>query len=442
MAAFVDKFLFKRYTKVTSLQQVCSLAAPSLKLPDYITQGGESVAEPLILDGPEGFSFDFAMAQTNSAQTDRGASHYEQWVSTYGQYFGSVKVSARALAGSKGREDAFLRQLAEVMDSGIKKFGHIGARKMLGPDGGNIGTSTGNSNAGGAAVAGDPGFTTVNPPAMVLDDPKLAIHYAPGMFVQFSATASGGVLLHASNVFSTVASVDLTNGIVYFAGTVGDAAYAAAEGLADDPATVFVFRAGDYITGTDTGIQIRPLGFWNPATAVVGGTLTRANVNVAQHELLQGCRLTAAQVAGKSIKERIELLINTMRNTAGAYDTDYVLLHGNAWLALNQDIQSFGWTNFGATMQIGAGELAIQTANGLIKIVNEPHMPIGDIRAITSKDWKVYNYDGFPGYSQEEGLKMVKSANSPDYEVRYQAFTCVTVNGKPQNFGYCPSGMS
>lgn len=439
MAAFVDKFLFKRYTKVTSLQQVAALAAPSLKLPDYITQGGESVAEACILDGPEGFSFDFTQAQAVSAQTDRGASHYEQWNSTYGQYFGSVKVSARALAGSKGREDAFLRQLAEVMDSGVKKFGHIAARKMLGPDGGNIGTSTGNS--AGAGTAGDPGFSTTNP-VMVLDDPKLSIHYAPGMFVSFSLTASGGVLIAGGTGTLKVTAVDITNGIITFTGTVGDALYLAVEDAADTPATIFVFRAGDYITGTDKGIQIRPLGFWNPAVAIVGTADVQNNVDRGQHELLSGCRLVAAQVLGKSIKERIELLINTMRNTAGAMETDHVFLHGNAWLALNQDIQSFGWLNFGQTMQIGAGELAIMTANGVVKIINEPHCPIGDIRAVTSKDWKVYNYDGFPGYAQEEGLKMVKAANSPDYEVRYQSFTCVTVNGKPWNFGYCPSGMT
>ena len=435
MANFVDKFLYKRYTKVTSLQAVASLASRAIQLADYVTQGGESVAEPCILDGPEGFSYDFTQAQAGAAV--RGASHYEQWVSTFGEYFGSVEVSARALAGSKGREDAFLRQLTEVMDSGLKKFGHIAARKLLGPTGSFIGSGTGNSAAGG--TAGDPGFSTTAA-VVVLDDPKLAIHFAPGMNVQFSGTVSGGALL-ATQV-ATVSAVDITNGIITFTGTVGDPAFAAAEALADDPATVFIFRAGDYNTGANQGLAIRPLGAWNPQIAVVGTTDNFSDVNRGQHELLSGCRLTAAQVDGLSIKERIELLINTMRNVAGAMDTDYVLLHGNAWLRLNNEIQQFGWLNFGQTMQIGAGELAVMTANGVVKIVNEPHMPIGDIRAITSKNWKIYNYDGFPGYAEEEGLRMVKKPTSTNYEVRYQCFNNVTVNGKPWTFGICPSGMS
>lgn len=435
MADFVNKFLKKRYTQVTSLQAVASLASRTLTLADYITQGGESVAEACILDGPEGFSGDFTVAQGNSAV--RGASHYEQWVSTFGEYFGSVVVSARALAGSKGREDAFLRQLTEVMDSGMKKFGHIAARKLLGPSGGNIGSSTGNS--AGAGTAGDPGFSTTNP-VMVLDDPKLAMHYAPGMRVEFAITTSGGALVNAAK--STVSAVDISNGIITFTGTVGDQPYLAAEDAADTPATVFVFRAGDYITGTDVGVQLRPLGAWNPQVAVVGTTDNFANVDRGQHELFSGCRITASTAAGLSIKERVELLVNEMRNTAGAYDTDYVLMHGRAWLRLNQEIQQFGWLNFGQTMQIGAGELAVMTSNGVVKIVNEPHMPIGDVRAITSKNLKIYNYDGFPGYAEEEGLKMVKQATAMNYEVRYQCFNNVTVNGKPWTFGIVPSGMT
>lgn len=437
MAAFVDKFLFRRYTKVTTMQAVATLSSKVLGLIDFITQGGDSVAEPCILDGPEGFSADFAVAQTISSQTDRGGSHYEQWNSTFGQYFGSVKVSARAIAGSKGKEDAFLRQLTEVMDSGLKKFGHIAARKYLGPIGSNIGTFTGNTTT---PFVGDPGVSSAAA-VMVLDDPKLAIHWAPGMKVQFSATASGGTTLNSGGML-TVANVDITGGIIFFAETVGDLTLVAVEALADDPATVFAFRAGDYITGTDPGVQIRPLGAWNPQVAIVGATDTFNNVNRGQHELLSGCRATAAEVAGLSIKERIEFLINKMRNTAGAYDTTHVALHGNAWLVLSQDVQSRGWLTFGKTLEIGAGELVIQTPNGLVKVMNDPHVPIGDIRVLSEKDMKCYNYDGFPGYAEEEGLRMVKAPNSMDYEVRYQCFSNTTVNGRPWNFGICPSGLT
>jgi hypothetical protein len=55
---------------------------------------------------------------------------------------------------------------------------------------------------------------------------------------------------------------------------------------------------------------------------------------------------------------------------------------------------------------------------------------------------KCYNYDGFPGYAEEEGLRMVKMPNKTNYEVRYQCFSNFTVNGRPWNFGIAPSGMS
>jgi hypothetical protein len=441
MGSFVDKFLFRRYVKLTSMQAVATLASPTLKLVDFITQGGDSVSEPCILDGPEGFSFDFDQAQLQSEA--RGASDYEQWNSTFGEYFGSVKISARAIAGAKGKEDAFLRQLTEIMDSGLKKFGHLAARKYLGPTGSFIGTASTTSTG----TAGDPGVVTGGTArTIVLDDPKLAIHWAKDMRVQVTdnggagAGIKGATALNSGGVL-TVATVNLSAGIITFTNTAGDLTYSAAYGAATDGTAIF-YRAGDVPTTTNEGLIMRPLGAWNPLVAVVGTADSFNNVDRGVHELLSGSRATASEVQGLSIKERIEFLVNKMRNTAGAYDTTHVALHGNAWLALSQDIQAHGWLSFGKTLEIGAGELVIQTPNGLVKVINDPHMPIGDIRVLSEKDMKCYNYDGFPGYAEEEGLRMVKMPNKTNYEVRYQCFSNFTVNGRPWNFGIAPSGMS
>jgi hypothetical protein len=436
LGAFYDKFLKKRYKDVTSLQAVAVIKCPVLKTcVDYVQQGGASVDEACILDGPQGWSADVTMAATIANQTGRGASHYETWVSTYGSYFGKVKVSAKAVAGSKGREDAFLRQLTEVMDTNIASFGHIAGRKLMGPSGGYLGSATGNS--AGTGTAGDPGFSA-SAGTIVLDSPPDAIHFAPGMKLQYSATTKGGTTLNSGGT-NTVASVDVSNGIIYLSETVGDTTYDAAEALADNPATVYIFRAGDYITGTDTSVIVTGLGDWNPLTAIVGTTDNFHNVNRGQHEHLSGHRLTAAESNGRTIKERIELLVNKMRN-AGSMDTDYVAVQGDPWMELSQDIQQYGWLDFGKVLEIGAGEIAIMTPNGVVKVMNEPHMPRTDIRVLTSKSMKMYNYNGFPGMPDEDGLKLLR--DGADYSVQYEAYTCFTVNGRPHDFGIANSGLT
>lgn len=437
MGAFYDKFLKKRYKEVTSLQAVTALASPILKdFIDFIQQGGASVDEACILDGPQGFSGDQTMAATIANETDRGASHYETWVSTYGSYFGKAKVSAKAVAGSKGREDAFLRQLTEIMDSALKAFGHIAARKILGPSGGYVGTATGNSASTG--TAGDPGFSA-SAGVIVLDDPSDSVHFAKGMKIQYSATAKGGSLLDSGGT-NTVDAVDVSNGIIYLEETVGNSTYDAAEAVADNPATIYIFRAGDYVTGTDPGVIMTGLGDWNPLTATVGSADSFHNVDRGQDERLSGCRLVAAESQGLSVKERIERLVNKMRNTAGAMDTDFVATHGDVWMELSHDIQSFGWNTFGKVMEVGAGELVVMTPNGPIKVVNEPHMNRTDIRVGTSKSLKMYHYNGFPGMPDEDGLKLLRDGK--DYAIQYEAYTCLTVNGRPWDFGVANSGLS
>lgn len=437
MGSFYNKFLKKRYSSVTSLQAVAVIKCPVLKTcVDYIQQGGASVDEAALLDGPQGWSGDVSMAATIANQTDRGASHYETWVSTYGSYFGKVKVSAKAVAASKGREDAFLRQLTEVMDTNIGSFGHIAGRKLLGPSGAYLGSATGNSASTG--TAGDPGFSA-SAAAIVLDSVADAINFAPGQKLQFSATTKGGTTLNSGGTL-TVSSVDISNGIIRLSETIADATYVAAESLADDPATVYIFRAGDYITGTDPGVIMTGLGDWNPSTAVVGSTDNFHNVDRGQDERFSGNRLTASEALGLSIKEKIERLVNKMRNTSGAMDTDYVSCHGDAWMELSQDVQQYGWLSFGKVLEVGAGEIAVMTPNGVVKVLNEPHMPRADLRVLTSKSMKMYHYNGFPGMPDEDGLKLLR--DGADYSVQYEAYTCFTVNGRPHDFGVAPSGLT
>ena len=139
MGSFADKFLFLRYIKNNKLQTITEKVSPTLQKIAKPQRGGLSIVEPFIPSGPQGWSYDLAAASVVSDQTDHGASDYEIFTSSFGEYWGSAKVSARAVSGSKGNEDAFLQHLTEVMDMSLKSFGAVAAQKIFAPVGNSIG---------------------------------------------------------------------------------------------------------------------------------------------------------------------------------------------------------------------------------------------------------------------------------------------------------------
>jgi hypothetical protein len=125
-----------------------------------------------------------------------------------------------------------------------------------------------------------------------------------------------------------------------------------------------------------------------------------------------GFRVAAADVAGLSVKERCELLVNVGRAEYGANEVDTLVMGPRTWMQLSQEVQDFGWTTFGKTMEIGAGEIVIITANGLVRVLNEPHCKEADIWALTMPLLKIYNYNGFPGPRDDDGLKMLRNGKT------------------------------
>lgn len=429
MGSFADKFLFLRYIKNNKLQSITERASPFLAKLEKPQRGGQAVVEPFIPSGPQGWSYDLSAASTVSDQTDHGASTYETFTSPFGEYWGSAKVAARAVSGAKGNEDAFLQQLTETMDSSLKSFGAVAAQKLFAPVGNSIGRIS-DLNVGGGngelslTVRGD------------------SFNFAPGMIVQAATTTGNGapttVRSGLGYVYSVTPDADVTGtsttgAHVWVATSAGSTTSGGPTGWADSD---YLFRYGDVLSGTDLSDKtIRSLQGWVSLTA---SSSTYLGVNRSVHAGASGFRVAAGDVAGLSIKERCELLVNVGRSEYGAMEVDTIVMGPRTWMQLSQEVQDFGWTQFGKVMEIGAGEIVIITANGLVRVINEPYCKEADIWAFTLGLIKIYNYNGFPGPRDEDGLKMLRTGKN--YEVQWQAFNSVTVGGQPQMHGRCSSG--
>jgi hypothetical protein len=413
------------------LESVTDRSSPILAKIDKPIRGGGSINDAVRFSGPQGFSYDLAAAQAVSAQVGRGGSEYDEYNLPFGEYHGSVVMSARGLLGSKGKEDAYLTELASEMDGSLEAFGSIAARKIFGPVGGAIGKIT--AIGSGSLGVGELTLTIKND----------AFNFVPGQILQAAAadgsstTTPRAGLGYVIGVFpdgdtdTTMVRV-ATSRALAIAGTAGTPS-----GWVDAD---FLFRNGDILSATDlSDKQVRSLqGFITLAASVT----TYLGVARAAHAGLSGFRMSAAATAGLSIKERIEKLVNVGRKQYNANSVDTIGVGPDTWMELSQDVQDHGWLAFGNKVEIGAGEIVIITANGPVKVVNEPHILESDIWALTMKNLKLYTYNGFPGPADEDGLKMVRQAAAPNYEVRWNAFNCLSISGKPWTFGRCSSGVT
>lgn len=447
MASFSSKFLKKRFSAY-QLQTIVDRTSPFVGVIDKPTQGGSSVAEGCILSGPKGNSFNFNAAQAVSADgaytnysgitvtnTGNGASNYDEWISTYGDYHGIATVTAKAVAGSKTNMDAYLRQLNEVMESEISAFIEVGARKILGPVGGAIGQVT-VINTGAQAGA----YTLANP--------SDAYNFSVGMVVMFasnngngSATVRGGATPNVAYIQAVFPDGDGPNagahvyvGSAVFAGTVTPTA------ITNVANSDFIFRLGDVANGVDlSDSAIRSLQSWVTLAAAQG---TAFNVNRSQDARLSGFRLPAAVSAGMSVLDRIQLLATIGRAQANAKDATLAVVGPRTWQQLATEAQSYGTLQFTKEMKLGVNLLTIMTANGETQVMNDPHCVESDIWLVTRGNLKLYNYDGFPALDDQDGNEILRQNAAAGYEVRWHAFTCLTVNGKPWTFGRCDSGIA
>lgn len=428
MPSFTSKFLKKRFIDKgpKELQGFADRAAPIVQIADKIVQGGGSVAEPIIGGGPQGFGATLPAAQAVSAQANFGASNYDEFNSQYGEYHGSVVVTARAVAGSKTQPDAYVRQITEAMTSSARKFGEIAGRKLLGPSGQSIAQVTNVAVATGK---------------MLLSLRGDVFNFTPGMIVQAaSGDGTGSVTVRAGLGFvvSVFPDTDGSGAQLYIAtseanqisGTLG-----LPSGWANND---FLFRNGDVSATTISDSQIRSVQSW---ITLVAANDTFNGVARSQDARYSGIRVAATDTNGLSITDRMQLLATELKAQAGASEVDYFFLGPRTWQQAASEAQSYGRFELGGDPKLGIPYgFTLMTCIGPIKVASDAHCLEADIWAVTSKNLKIYNYDGFPGLDTGDGVELLRQGANAGYEIRYHAFNCVTVNAAPWTFGRCASG--
>ncbi len=431
MPSFENKWLKKRFVDKgpKELQGIAERKDPWVAMAKKPEQGGASVAEPVKLSGPKGWSSSLVGAQLTSVQANNGASDDDEFNSPFGKYWGSAVVSAKSVAGSKTNLDAYARVIENEVVAAVSRFGEVAGRALAGPIGNSIGKITNVAGGGGAGK-------------MTLTVRGDVYNFVPGMVLD-AATAdgsAGGNTVRGTNGFVIAASPDGdTNGTQLSIATSEANQIAGTNGTPAGWANAdFLFRAGDVTTASNADNQIRSLQAWVRLTNPAPGT-TFQSVDVSRDQRLSGIKIAAADVLGLSILDRIQLLAAEAAEASSA-TPDYCSLAPRTYTQVLNEAQSFGWFQLGSDPNLGIknGYFTVHTAAGDVKVICNSHQLEADIWLLSSEHMMIYNMNGFPKLRDDDGVMFLRSGEN--YEIQFYAFTSVTVDGRPDQFARCGSG--
>lgn len=426
MGAFEDKFLKKRFTKVTTLGSIVDKTSPVVAMADKPITQGASVAEACRHRGNIGMGYTLSAAQAVTAQTDEGAGDYDEWVSPFGKYHGTATISAFAVAGGTGGDASYLRQIAETIETEVDSFGHRMGTKLFGPVGGSVGRIQDLDEGGGNGE-------------IQLTLRSDSFNFAKGMILQASDSTGNGAPANVRSglgyVYRVVPSADVTGTTttgahIFVATSSGSTTSGGPTGWADND---YLFYNGDIAASSDlSNVQVRSLQGWCTSSS---STATYNNVDRSKHEHLSGFRLNSTDYSGLGVIERIDLLCTVGAEEANAMAVDTVALGPRAWNTLRNELKQYGRIDFQKDAKFGFQYITLMQPQGEVKVVCDVHVRSTDIWALSMKKLKIHNFDGVPGLDEGDGKIMNKKATSADYEVRWHAFTSVTVSGEPWQFG-------
>lgn len=430
MASFENKWLKKRFVDrgPKELMAIADRQNPIVALASKPEQGGASVAEAVKLSGPKGWSSTLVGAQLTSVQVNNGASDDDEFNSPYGKYWGSAVVSEKSVAGSKTNLDAYARVIENEVVSSVARFGELVGRSVIGPVGNSIGKILNVTGGGGAGK-------------LTLTLRNDVYNFVPGMVIVAAladGSAGGNTVRELGFVIASSPDGD-TNGtqLSIAASEAGQIAGANA-----NPGTWatgdFIFRAGDVTVASNADLQIRSLQAWIKLTNPAPGTTFNA-VDVSRDQRLTGIKVAAADVVSMSVLDRVQLLATEMVAASSAAPS-VISVGPRTYAQAMGEAQSFGRYQNGEDPKMGIRKdyFTVYTAAGALKMVMNPHQLEADIFILSPEHIMIYNMNGFPKLRDSDGNYFLRSGENN--EIQFYAFTSVTVDGRPDRFGRCPSG--
>jgi hypothetical protein len=408
-----DAFLKERYTK-DKIENLTLADRPLWAMvPRDPGVSGDVFVEPIIIGNPQGLGATRAKAQAGAVQTGDGANVIgKKWNLTFGDYAGSVYIGEKVIRASRDDQGAFLRNQSTEIDLLYEGFADTFASYLY-------------SN-GGMAI----GTGTISTGVITLTDPEAMSNFFLGQVLVASANDGSDVAhtLLGAGTQGYVIALSHENGTVTVSTTSG--------GSAGTPGswsgTMFFFRDGDFGGSGATPI-FKGLGGWIPGTAP-GGTDSWYSVNRSTNDLLSGCRLTASDISGAGIEQRVKKLATRMISRWKGPGPTHIYMNPEKWQSLADSLESRGTRPIdGKVGTFNFSKLQLAMAGRNVEVYGDRFCPLNKCYALKLDTWKLRSYGPVPDVVKGDGLQMLRLATADTYEHRILAFPVFSTRAPSYN---------
>lgn len=370
---------------------------------------GDQLPVPVITVLPQGLSGSFSTAQSRSTATVSG-----KFVATAGDYFGVVQIGDKVLKASKRNAGAFLENKMLEIDGLWEQGGENMSIYLWGNGGGSLGRRE--------SISGN---------VVTLVTPADAANFEVGMSIVASDN-DGSDAAHALRTNATTVTVTARNASIGTV-TLSDASQIGSFANGD-----YLFREGDFF-GTTGNIVLRGVQAFITATdspAALWGVA--AATRATQPQRWAGCRVASVDLDGKSIEERMKILVAQMTGRYKAKAPTAFFMHPEDMQKLDtlMGAQARRFTSDKDT-KFGYEAISIATPAGKMPIYADRHCPIGTTFAFRMQNHWLTHMDELFHPQNEDGFQMLRKDTSTDYEFRLISYP-IYVNNAPLHHGRVP----
>lgn len=368
---------------------------------------GDTMPVPIQVGNPQGVSIPFATAQTNATNTTNA-----KFSITAGDYHGVVAIGDKVLEASRSNPGAFFSNKTWEIDGLYETAGDSLSAYLWGNGGQAIGQ-----------------IATVATTLITLTKSSDSTNFENGMVLVASAD-DGSDSAHALR-----SGNEALTGINRAKGELTGADWTTISSIA---AGDYLFRQGDFF-GNSANIVIKGVQAFVTTTdspmALWGIT---ANTRATDPQRYAGCRVDPTLLNGKTMDERIKILLAQMVGRFKAKAPTAGFLHPEDFQTLETLMSARGIRALeDADTKFGFSKIEIQTAGGRIPIYTDRHCPKDHFFALRLEDWWISSMGELLHPQKGDGLEMLRKNDSTDYEFRLISYPLLA-NRAPKNSGRCP----